>query len=218
MFDFPMMLKLCKENNGNIDLTTNGGKLWLDWWAIAPHVDSLHLSFHYWQQFNLIKFIFDAFRKNNKTVEVIVPIRPDYFNEDIARALKVENEFNIVVSKYILYRNADPIGGMFPYTDEQLRIIRGEQLVEEKKHFEETTFQERLTETLNANPSYTGKLCNVGIESLSISHDGWVSGSACGNTSLGNIWHDNFELPVGPQPCKMIACVNESDQKITKFD
>ena len=30
MFDFPMMLKLCKESGGTIDLTTNGGKLWLD--------------------------------------------------------------------------------------------------------------------------------------------------------------------------------------------
>jgi organic radical activating enzyme len=107
MFDFPMMLKLCKERGGNIDLKTNGGKLWLDWWAIEPHIDSLHLSYHYWQNPNLIRFIIQAFQKANKPINVIVPIRPDHFNEDIQRATDVETEFNIVVSKTVLYIEAD---------------------------------------------------------------------------------------------------------------
>lgn len=217
MFDFPMLLKLCKNNNGNVELTTNGGKLWMDWWAIEPHIDSLHLSYHYWQNFNLIKYIVGVFQKNNKTIEVIVPIRPDYFDEDILRAIEIENTFNITTSKAILYNNADQIGGMFPYTEQQLRIVRGEELVQEKIYFEKTTFQERLQETLATNPSFIGKFCNVGIESLTISHDGWASGSSCGNTFLGNIWTDSFELPTQPQICKMISCVNDEDQKITKF-
>jgi organic radical activating enzyme len=282
MFDFPMMLKLCKENGGTIDLTTNGGKLWLDWWAIAPHIDSLHLSYHYWQNPNLIKFIIQAFQKSNKHIDIGVPIRPDYFDQDMQRALEIETEFNIVVSKNVLYNEADQSAGMFPYTEKQLRVMRGEiiveepiieettieeiivensviadpiiefekpvfkekrikitpiyvpnKLVEEQQYFKNTTFQERYENKIAENPVYTGMLCNVGIEKLTISHLGWVSGSSCNDKPLGNIWRNNgipisdaeteqnilnkLGLPTTPHVCGMRACMHISDQLITKF-
>jgi len=217
MFDFPMMLKLCKERGGTINLTTNGGKLWLDWWAIEPHVDSLNLTYHYWQNPNLIRFILQAFKKSNKHVNVMVPIRPDYFDEDLKRALDVETEFGIVVSKNVLYREAEQSMGMYNYTDQQLRIMRGEELVQENQHHQETTFAERFEEKIQMNPSYTGMLCNVGIEKLVISHRGWVSGSSCNNLQLGNIWNGSFDLPKVANACKMMSCIHESDQQITKF-
>ena len=217
MFDFPMMLKLCKESGGNIDLTTNGGKLWLDWWAIEPHIDSLHLSFHYWQNPNLIRFIIQAFQKAGKHIDVIVPMRPNYFDEDLTRALAVESEFNIVVSKTVLYKEAEQSIGMYPYTENQLRIMRGEELVQEYNHEQETTFGERFEQQINSNPSYTGMLCNLGIERLTISHTGWVRGSNCNSPLFGNIWNGTLGLPTGPSQCVMMACIDGSDQQITKF-
>lgn len=216
MFDFPMMLKLCKERGGNIELTTNGGKLWLDWWAIEPHVDQLHLTYHYWQNPKLIQFIIQAFQKANKHIDIMVPMRPDHFDEDLKRALDIEAEFNLVVSKTALYNEADPVGGMFPYTEQQLRIMRGEELVQEQQYYEETTFQERYEDKIKENPVYTGYLCNVGIEKLVISHLGWMSGSNCNDKPLGNIW-TNMQLPATPHKCGMRACIDESDQTITKF-
>ena len=217
MFDFPMILKLCKENGGTIDLTTNGGKLWLDWWAIEPHIDTLHLSYHYWQNPNLIRFIIQAFQKAGKHIDIMVPMRPNYFDEDLARALAVESEFNVVVSKCVLYKEAEQAIGMYPCTEEQLRIMRGEELVQEYNHEQETTFGERHEERVNANPSYTGMLCNLGIEKLTISHTGWVRGSNCNSPLFGNIWNGTLGLPIGPQRCVMMACVDGSDQQITKF-
>jgi len=217
MFDFPMMLKLCKERGGNIDLTTNGGKLWLDWWAIEPHIDNLHLSYHYWQNPKLIHFIIQAFQKAGKRIDITVPMRPDHFEEDLKRATDIESEFNIVVSKSILYKEADQNFGMYLYEDHQLRIIRGEELVQEHKHQHEITFAERFEEKVNSNPSYTGQLCNLGIEKLTISHTGWVRGSNCNTTQFGNLWDGSFALPTGPQPCVMVACIDGSDQQITKF-
>ena len=217
MFDFPMMLKLCKEQGGTIDLTTNGGRLWLDWWAIEPHIDTLHLSYHYWQNPNLIRFIIQAFQKAGKHIDIMVPMRPNYFDEDLARALAVESEFNVVVSKCVLYKEAEQAIGMYPYTEEQLRIMRGEELVQEYNHEQETTFGERHEERVNANPSYTGMLCNLGIEKLTISHTGWVRGSNCNSPLFGNIWNGTLGLPIGPERCVMMACVDGSDQQITKF-
>jgi organic radical activating enzyme len=217
MFDFPMMLKLCKEQGGTIDLTTNGGRLWLDWWAIEPHIDTLHLSYHYWQNPNLIRFIIQAFQKAGKHIDIMVPMRPNYFDDDLARALEVESEFNIVVSKCVLYKEAEQAIGMYPYTEEQLRIMRGEELVQEYNHEQETTFGERHEERVNANPSYTGMLCNLGIEKLTISHTGWVRGSNCNSPLFGNIWNGTLGLPTGPERCVMMACVDGSDQQITKF-
>ena len=217
MFDFPMMLKLCKERGGNIDLTTNGGKLWLDWWAIEPHVDQLHLTYHYWQNPKLIQFIIQAFHKAGKHIEVIVPMRPNHFDEDLKRALDIESEFNIIVSKAILYNEADQAFGMFFYDDRQLSIMRGEEFVEKQKDRHEITFAERSERLVNASPSFTGQLCNVGIEKLTISHTGWVRGSNCNTTHFGNIWNDDFVLPVGPTVCLMVSCTDGSDQQITKF-
>ena len=109
MFDFPMVLKLCKEHQGSVELCTNGGKLWLDWWAIEPYVDRLNLSYHYWQNPKLIEFIVDTFFKNNKPVNLMVPIRPDYFNDDIDRALSIEKKYGIVISKFALYKEANQL-------------------------------------------------------------------------------------------------------------
>ena len=82
MFDFPMVLKMCKEANGDITIDTNGGKLWMDWWAIEPHVDYLNLTYHYWQNPNLIKFILQTFIAKEKSFSITVPIRPDFFEND----------------------------------------------------------------------------------------------------------------------------------------
>jgi MoaA/NifB/PqqE/SkfB family radical SAM enzyme len=217
MFDFPMMLKLCKEHRGSVELHTNGGKIWLDWWAIEPYVDKLNLSYHYWQNSKLIEFIIDQFIKNSKSINIIVPIRPDHFNDDINRALSIEKKYGIVVSKSALYKEASQSIGLFDYTDEQLRIIRGETLVEENIYYKENTLAERFEEKIKENPTYTGMNCNVGIEYLNISHNGWVSGSQCNNNSFGCIWKDNFNLPAGPSICKMQACIHPGDQQITKF-
>jgi len=241
MFDFPMLLKLCKESDGNITLNSNGGKMWLDWWAIEPHVDNLNLTYHYWQKPALIKFILDTFKTKNKKVNIHVPIRPDYFEEDMQRALIIESSHEITVGKSVLYNHADQSAGMFPYTSKQLAIISGIKfdetsvesvkstpiteidiiesvpLVIEKKHFEETTFKERFEEKMAANLGYTGMLCNSGIEYLSISHDGWATGSNCNNRPLGNIWSSEFLLPATPHTCTMMHCISPRDQQITKF-
>jgi MoaA/NifB/PqqE/SkfB family radical SAM enzyme len=218
MFDFPMMLKLCKERGGNIDLTTNGGKLWLDWWAIEPHIDQLHLSYHYWQNPKLIRFIIQTFQKAGKHIEVIVPMRPDHFDEDLKRALDIESEFNIIVSKAILYKEANQTFGMFFYDDRQISIMLGEESVQERKQDREITVAERFEKAINASPSYTGQLCNLGIERLTISHTGWVRGSNCNTTQFGNIWDNNFALPTTPQRCVMVSCMDGLDQQITKFN
>jgi hypothetical protein len=218
MFDFPMMLKLCKERGGNVELTTNGGKLWLDWWAIEPHIDQLHLTYHYWQNPNLIRFIIQAFHKANKHIKVIVPMRPDHFEEDLTRALAIESEFNIIVSKAVLYNEADRAFGMFFYDDRQIGIMLGKESVQERKQDRKITVAERFEKAVYVSPSYTGQLCNLGIERLTISHTGWVRGSNCNTTQFGNIWEHDFALPTSPQRCVMVSCIDGLDQQITKFN
>jgi heat shock protein HslJ len=60
-------------------------------------------------------------------------------------------------------------------------------------------------------------VCVTGVEFLNIGAQGWVSGSMCGNATLGNIWHDGWSLSVAPQRCTMISCIHELDRGITKF-
>jgi organic radical activating enzyme len=256
MDDIVTLLKLCRTNGNSMELNTNGGRLWMDWWAIEPYVDKLNLTYHYWQTPALMKYIIDTFKEKKKSINVNVPVRPDYFVEDMDRASALEEACKIVIPKFILYKNADPAGGMFPYTNQQLdkisffnrpfasRIIKRpviyqpkpstrplppliptpppppiptSKLSEEKKYFETTTFEQRYTDTYSSNPSFTGQLCNIGIEFLNIGAQGWVAGSDCNNQSLGNIWHDGWKPPIAPQRCTMISCISPNDRKITKF-
>jgi hypothetical protein len=250
MDDIVMLLKLCRTNSNSMELNTNGGKLWMDWWAIEPYVDRLNLTYHYWQNPKLIKYIIDTFKEKKKPININVPVRPDYFDEDMDRASLLEEECNMVIPKYILYNNSDTAGGMFPYTNTQLDKIwlfnkpfnlrkppepvqpkppvvhkpitplpppPPSKLVLEKQKFETTTFDQRYKETYTSSPVFTGQLCNAGIEHLFIGPQGWVKGSDCNNQPLGNIWHDGWIPPTGPQQCNMIACASDSDRRLTKF-
>lgn len=218
MFDFPEFLKLCSTSGGTIDLTTNGGRLWLDWWAVEPYITKLQLSYHYWQNPNLIRFIIQAFQKNNKKIDVIVPIRPgDDFEFDWNRALELEKEFNIATNKSPLFKEASGDMGFLNYTEEQYETMFGKKWVEDNLKAPPKTFTEINIERRDSSPSFTGKLCNTGIELLFISAEGWVRGSSCNNTHLGNIWEENFQFPTQPSICKMISCTVQEDQQITKF-
>lgn len=217
MFDFPAVLKMCKENNGSIDIATNGGKLWLDWWAIEPHIDNLHLTYHYWQNPNLIKFIVQTFNSKNKRFDVMVPIRKEEFDEDMTRANELEQTTGIQVSRTPIYNIAESIMGMIDYSIPQLTLLFGEEwVINNITDKPAPSFGEQHTIMVQQSPVFTGKLCNVGIERLTISADGWISGSYCNTAHLGNIW-ESMHLPNGPQPCKMQACTNGDDQQITKF-
>ena len=229
------LIKLCRENGKSMTLHTNGGRLWLDWWALEPYVDTLNLTFHYWQNKALIYYIMDTFIKKDKMVNLSVPIRPDFFDYDINTALEVEIKYGIVVSKSILYKKARKEEGQFEYTHEQLAIMSGTipakpntqpviqkviataPLVKEKEDFIQTTWQERHDMKFRGSPSFTNKQCNAGIEYLNISHDGWALGSNCKNQPLGNIWSDSWNPPTSSQTCTMQACVDPQDRLITKF-
>lgn len=224
------VLNRAKSDLNSVTLHTNGGNLWIDWWAIAPNIDHCVLTYHYWQNPNLIKYVIDCIKKENKTITVKAPVRPDNFEEDMDRIRILEEERSINVVKVVLYKDANPIGGQYPYTKEQLLILSGidpnkkaaaetakAPLIKERTDFETKTHHQRLEEKKASNPSYLGKLCNVGIERLRISHNGYVNGSNCNNQPLGNIWNEGWTPPEGPQTCAMLACMNPWDQKITKF-
>jgi organic radical activating enzyme len=213
IFDLPELLKLCKIDSSTINLTTNGGRLWLDWWAIEPYVDFLNLTYHHWQNPSLIRFIIQAFINKGKYINVSVPIRADMFNEDIDKVISLETEFGIHVNKQILYSHGFERSGFLNYSKEQIEILTGIQHTDNNP----LTFKEQSEELKNTSPVFTGKLCNAGIEVLHIGHTGWVKGSMCNNKPLGNIW-TGITFPDQPQVCRMQSCVYPEDQQIIKFD
>lgn len=95
--------------------------------------------------------------------------------------------------------------------------VNAPELVHEKFELETVQVNDRYNKLYDANPSFSGQLCNVGIEYLIITHQGWVKGSNCNNQPLGNIWHPGWLPPTGPQVCTMRACIDREDRRITKF-
>lgn len=215
-FDLPQLLKLCKNNNGTVELFTNGGKLLLDWFALEPNIDRLNLTYHYWQNFNIIKYIIQTFKNKNKEFNISVPIRLAQFDDDWDRAIRIETEFNIPVSKTPLYIDAASEMGLYRYNKEQLEKLFGKEWVLKNYDKPLPTFRERREIIVNASPSFTGMLCNVGIDKLTINDRGFVSGSSCGISDFGNIWNDTLTLPIGPTYCNRSVCAAGSDQDIIK--
>ncbi len=216
MFDFPMLLKQCKDAGGNIELHTNGGKLWMDWWAIEPHVDQLNLTVHYWQNPKLVKFITSTFKNKNKPFKVSSPIRPEQFEQDMSRVAELEQECEITIERALLARDADFNMGLINYTDEQLSTIKGSEWLEEHKKTKDNLFHENVMARFEKAPKYPGALCNVGVEVVKINPEGRAAGGDCNTAHLGFIWGE-LNLPDGPQHCKMQACMSPEDQLITKF-
>lgn len=119
----PELLKLCKEHSDSITLHTSGGRLWMDWWAIEPHIDNLVLTFHHWQNPALVKYIFDTFKAKGKSISITAPIRPKFAEDDINNVLQLEEEIGELISKTQLYQNADPSAGMLNYSYDDLQKI-----------------------------------------------------------------------------------------------
>jgi MoaA/NifB/PqqE/SkfB family radical SAM enzyme len=222
--DIAVILKLFKTNGKSVTLHTNGGRLWMDWWALEPYVDHLILTFHYWQNPALIKYIVQTFTAKNKPIQLTAPIRPSHVKEDLARVERLEQEMDYKISKTLLYINGDPSAGLLRYNEDDLRSIdksngtleEGVSSLDQKDYYDSTTWDDRYNDTYTNNPVYSGQYCNAGIERLYIDANGWVMGSTCNNISLGNIFK-SFNAPQGPQKCGMLACVNSDDQQITKF-
>jgi organic radical activating enzyme len=223
--DIAMLLKLFRTNSESLTLHTNGGRLWMDWWAIEPYVDNLVLTFHFWQNPALIKYIIQTFTDKNKQIQINAPIRPGSVKEDLERVENLEKEAEYKIPKRLLYINGDNAAGLLNYSQDDLRLIdisnvvsahQGPSAVEQKNYYDNTTWDQRYFNIYSKNPVYAGQYCNAGIERLYIGAQGWVTGSSCNNQPLGNIFQ-NFNLPDGPQKCGMISCINGDDQKITKF-
>lgn len=217
-FDFPALLKLCKDHGGTVKLHTNGGNLWMDWWAIAPYINYLHLTYHHWQNPQLINFIIQVFQKNKKRFRVYVPIRPDHYDEDVRRANELENHFNIRVYKTVLYKDANEKLGLYNYTINQLTLLKGNLWVKRHIKKQPLPYYKIIELIRKRSPKFTGKMCNIGIENINISYDGWVSGSSCKTLPLGNIWHGTLNLPNESTKCIRDVCMHKKDRLITKFD
>lgn len=217
MFDFPEFLKVCKTNDSNIILASNGGKLWLDWWAIEPYISHLTLTYHYWQNPNLIRFIVQLFRKKEKTIDIKVPIRHDHFKEDMTRATEIENEYGFQDVRQILYLLAHTQAGLLNYSKEDLASLYGREYIQKQEEYKTVTFAQRSAEINNSSPVFSGMKCMGGIETLHIGQTGWVSPSECKNTPLGNIWDGTLSLPTSPQVCGMQSCVHPEDHSLSKY-
>jgi MoaA/NifB/PqqE/SkfB family radical SAM enzyme len=65
--------------------------------------------------------------------------------------------------------------------------------------------------------NFKGWTCNAGIESLMINWDGEVYRATCRvGSSLGNIYQDNFVMPVDPVICTRDWCTCAADIPLSK--
>lgn len=215
-FELPMLLKLCKETGGKITLHTNGGNSILPWLALKAYVDDVVLTYHHWQNSHLINYIVEQYITNNKKIKIIVPLRPEEFDNDLNKIKILKDKFNIQVEYQFLFKEADYYRGFLNYSIQDINQLKSKNEIDNYSNTIKLSWKDQFDKQINESPKYSGKKCMAGIEKLIIGAEGFISGSNCNNINMGNIFQTPMFLSE-PDICRSVACMSKDDQKITKF-
>jgi organic radical activating enzyme len=204
------LLQKIKEKNSYVRLDTSGGDSWFNVMEIINYVDQFRLTHHSWQNTSVLNFIVDHCNENNKKIKVLIPLLPGKILEIREKIAELRNQ-NIDAEEQTL---KDSSGASFwsRYSKKDINLIK--HLPED---YEDPPYVPPAYVFLNEppkddSPSYTGKLCYAGVDTLQIDHKGFCVGSECGGRVIGNIFEDGWQVPDGPFPCPMFWCRSPNDR------
>ena len=209
------LLQKIKEKNSYIRLDTSGGDSWFNVMEIINYIDAFRLTHHSWQNESVLDFIIDHCQENNKKILVIVPLHP-------GKILETREKINALTQRGVnceeqVLNNAD--NSLWSgYSKKDKNLIRG--LPED---YEDPPYVEPAYVPLNEppkddSPSYTGKLCYAGVDTLRIDHKGFAVGSECGGRDIGNVFEENWTAPNGPFACPMFWCRSANDRNTIRVN
>jgi MoaA/NifB/PqqE/SkfB family radical SAM enzyme len=203
------ILRKIKEKNSYIKLDTSGGDSWFNLIEIIDYVDYFNITHHYWQNASVLDFIIDNCNENNKKLKITVPLLPGKILESREIVADLVKQ-NIHAVEQILRKTNG--GFLSTYSSKDKNLIR--YLPEDYAEPVEISIPYvPLNEApTDDSPSYTGKTCYAGIDTLQIDHKGFASGSECGSRYIGNVFDPQWEAPNEPFACPMLWCRSENDR------
>ena len=228
----PEMLSFVKARGAGAGLVSNG-KVALRWWEkVAPLLDAMVLTYHVefadLDHFIQVARLLSGSLKTHINVAML-PLRFDECHHH-ARRIALECEGATMTLKPLLKDFRDEL---YPYTDEQRRVIRegcqpqqprfGERGVRGSMRCFDRDGESRTRAAADlvmaGDNRFAGWTCNAGIESIAVNHRGEVYRAMCQEGGLlGRIVDVKLPLPTQPIVCRKRRCSCLSDIMLTKWD
>ena len=209
------LLKKIKEQPSTIHIHTSGDDNWFSAYGILNYIDAITLTYHHWQNDDVVGFILDEAKEKNIKVSIIVPLVPGQIYESrekvqYFRSLGYECNEQILHNAngelYIGYNQVDSnrIHGR-PDNWQPVHVVRDPNLPDPNY------IDLRIVN--DTDPVYTGKPCYAGVDWIYINHKGFASYSQCGGRGEAlNVFNPDWQPPTTPFPCNVNQCRSVQDR------
>ena len=213
--DIGTLLKKIKEKSSIVELETSGEMDWFSFLRVSKLIDKLHLTYHHWQNDDIVNFILEQCSENNVSVSISIPLESGLIFECREKVSQfIQQGYNC--REQVLL---DAGGGFYKgYSQVDLNRIHGR---DDSWEPEPVVFNPNvpipgyidLSVVTNKEFVYTGNPCYAGVDWLSINPKGFVTYSQCGgrNEPL-NVFDPNWMPPDSAFPCTVNQCRSEQDQ------
>ncbi len=207
------LLKKIRERPAIVTLDTSGDDTWFSFVRIAGLIDSLNLTYHSWQNDDVIDFILEQAQEKNISVSITVPLLPGLINESREKVQHFNN-LGYVCSEQILYDDDGKLYRQYSQVDENRIFGRPDDYVAEPY----APASSDLSVVNNADPVYTGQACYAGVDWLYIGPKGFASYSQCGGRNEHyNAFDPNWQPPSNHFACTVNQCRSEQDRRTIRI-
>jgi len=207
------ILKKMRERPCIIRLDTSGDNSYFSAYGILNLIDRLKLTYHYWQNDDIVGFILEQCLEKNIGVSIIVPLAPGQIHESRE---KVEHfrQRGYVCNEQVLYDRDGKLHHGYSNIDlNRIHHRPDDEIIEPvvPKYID-------LSVVNNTDPIYTGMPCYAGVDWLHINPKGFASYSHCGGRSEHyNVFNPDWQPPDNHFPCNVIQCKNEKDRRTIRI-
>jgi organic radical activating enzyme len=235
---FNELFSFIKSLGGSTGILTNGSRDKTWWDENIDLIDHVNISFH--PEHMSPDIFFDTLKHllGRSTIHVNLMMLQEHFDSTYRLAQRIVNELEgISVALQPLFKGFS--GSMFDYTPEQLVLLKtplNRNAVDYQytlpSGYKEKIFRGSMVEkyangdAIQVDPhfiiakqenSWWGWECDIGLEGINISGEGYVFKSVCmGNQGLGHISDDDFQLPKTGVFCPKKKCTCATDIMVTK--
>jgi MoaA/NifB/PqqE/SkfB family radical SAM enzyme len=210
------ILKKIKEKPSITRLSTSGDDNWFTLYGVLNLIDEIELTYHSWQNDDIIDLILEQSKEKNVKVTITIPLIPGHILESREK-IKQFKELGYDCNEQVLCNDDGQLYRGYTIIDENRIHGRPDNWLPEPVILDPTKPDPNYVDLSVANtadPVYTGSPCYAGVDWLHIGPNGFVSYSRCGGRSEHfNVFDPNWVAPDNHFPCTVIQCRHENDRK-----
>lgn len=210
------VLKKIKKKPSIVRLNTSGDDTWFSLYSVLNLVDEVELTYHSWQNNDIVDLILEQAIEKNVKVSITVPLLPGLIFESREKVKRFQL-LGYACNEQVLRNDNGQLYQGYSIIDENRIHGRPDSWLPAPVIRDPNKPDPNYIDLSVANstdPVYTGLPCYAGVDWLHIGPNGFVSYSRCGGRSEHfNVFDPNWQAPNNHFPCTVIQCRHDNDRK-----